>query len=563
MRNQPAITRREFLYRSLQSVAAVVAGSVGTGSLLPGCELVRHAGNRVLRIALPEDITTLDPAYATRALDGFIICNIHENLTWHNREVKLVPRLALSWETPDNSNSWIFHLRQGVKFHDGTPFNAQAVKAHFERLKDPAVKSNRSTKMKDVTSIEAIDDHTVQFHMAKPFSLWPVRIRDSFGCIPSPTAVKASNRDREEEFQRQLASDPHAVPLVPNGYQYSRKPAGTGPFIFVDQEPDQFLRLRRNPDYWDADRIHVEEIEFRPVREPTTRLILLEQGGVDVADVLYSHVEVAEREKHIALERAPFLCFSYIVLNCMKPPLSDIRVRHAANHAVDRDALVRYGFRGNADPAYGILPPSLPAADPSLKSLYPFDLDKARWLMKEAGLENGVDLEMWSKDDAADTGLGVVLADQLEKIGFRITIKRFDRNIYWGKFDPYQTMDGKWYPTKEGVFDMAVSRWVGGEHPFGFLDPLFRSTSSSNMCFYKNLTVDNQLDESLKISDEAAQVELYKRIQRQIVEDAPCIFAYYPRTHWGLSPRVAGMRIHPAGEYEFQGVTLGGAEGLA
>lgn len=418
--------------------------------------------------------------------------------------------------------------------------------------------------MKDVANIEVVDDHTVRFHMVKPFSLWPVRVRDGFAAIVSPAAVKASNEDREDEYRRLLESDPHAVKPEPNGYQYSRKPSGTGPYMFVEQEPDQYLRLRRNPEYWDADKFHVDDVEFRPVREPTTRLILLEQGGVDVADLLYSHVEVAERDKHIKVERAPFLCFSYIVLNCMKPPLSDIRVRHAANHAVDKNAIVRYGFRGNADPAYGILPPSLPGADyEELKKVYPYDLDKARWLMKQAGYEKGVDLEMWSKDDAADTGLGVVLADQLANIGFRINIKRFDRNIYWGKFDPYQTIEGKWFPTKEGVFDMAVSRWVGGEHPFGYLEPLYRSTSSSNMCFYRNLNVDTTLDDCLKISDEAEQVKMYEKIQRQIVDDAPCIFTYHPRSHWGLSLRVEGLHIHPAGEYEFQGVTLGGVEGLA
>jgi glutathione transport system substrate-binding protein len=183
--------------------------------------------------------------------------------------------------------------------------------------------------------------------------------------------------------------------------------------------------------------------------------------------------------------------------------------------------------------------------------------------MKEAGYEKGVDVEMWSKDDAADTSLGVMLADQLQKIGVRITIKRYDRNIYWGKFDPYQTPEGKWFPTKEGVFDMAVSRWVGGEHAHGTLDPLFRSTSSSNMCFYRNLDIDRMLDETLKTADENAQAELYKKIQRQIATDAPCIFAYHPRTAWGMSPRVQNMHVHPGGEYEFQGVTLGGVSGLA
>lgn len=508
-------------------------------AIISGCTVQRTAEelSQRLIIAIDERIRTLDPAYQTMALDSFIICNIYDPLTWFNKELKLVPRLALSWESPDEANSWIFKLRPDVKFHDGTPCNADAVKFHFDRIKDPATESKRSTKVSKVEHIEIIDPLTVRFVMNQPDAMWPVVVRDSFAGIVSPTAV--SKVDTKE---------------------FTNHPVGTGPYRFLSQEGGERIVLERNPDYWDVESYRVPEVEFRTVREPTTRLILLEQGSVDLCNVTFAHTEIAAQSENVEITTSPMLAVRYVGFNNMKPPFDDVRMRRAANLAINRDDLVKFGFRGNVDPLLGPLPTILPNFNKNMET-YGYDPDRARALIKEAGYENGVNVALWTKDDATDTNLGVVVADQLRRVGINVEILRYDRNVYWEKFDPYQTLNMQWFPTKEGVFDLFAAGWVGGEHPTGYLDALFRSSSLSNSAFYKSERVDQLLLDSLNTLDEEKRNRIYDELQETIVQDAPWIFCYSSRILWGLNPRLDNMRIHPAGEYELAGVELAGGEG--
>ncbi len=533
--------RRDFL-----KVAAGAMGMRLLGVCLPpgalvlsGCTEERSPKEMIKRmiVAIDERVQTLDPAYQTMALDSYVICNIYDTLTWYNRELELVPRLALSWESPDNAYSWIFKLRPGVKFSDGTPCDAEAVKFHFDRIKDPATASQRRSKVLKMKSVEAVDPLTVRFEMTEPYSVWPVVLRDAFSGIVSPTAVRKFGNEA-----------------------FTLHPTGSGPYMVAEQEQGERILLKRNPHYWRADEFSVPEVEFRVVREPTTRLILLEQGAIDLCSITFAHTEVAEKSAKVEIIKAPKLAVRYVGFNNMKPPFSNIRVRQAANMAINRNALVKYGFRDNADPLLGPLPTVMPNFNKNMKT-YDFDPKAAKALLVEAGYPNGMDVVLWTKDDVDDTNLGVVVADQLRDIGIRVQILRYDRNVYWEKFDPYQTLDLQWFPEKDGVFDLFAGGWVGGEHPHGYLDPLFRSTSTSNSSFYKNDEVNRLLQESLATVDEAKRNEIYDRLQAIIVQDCPWIFAYSSRMLWGINPRIKNMHVHPAGEYEFQGVTMGGFDG--
>jgi 4-phytase/acid phosphatase/peptide/nickel transport system substrate-binding protein len=183
--------------------------------------------------------------------------------------------------TPDDCRTWIFHLRPGVKFHDGTPFNAEAVKFHFDRHSTPTPPRRKPNGSATSELVEVRDEFTVVFHFKNPNCLFPESIRDPYGQIPSPTAVQKWGNDA-----------------------YGRHPVGTGPYIIEEMIPDQLVRMRKNHDYWNADAYSIERIEFRPVRENTTRLILLEQGvfghGGDS-----THVAVARRIPDIEVQTLP------------------------------------------------------------------------------------------------------------------------------------------------------------------------------------------------------------------------------------------------------------------
>jgi ABC-type transport system substrate-binding protein len=526
------LTRREWLKGSGSAVLALAWAALGGA----GCAVRRSPEDlaRRLVIGISDDIKTLDPAYQTRALDGSIIVQIHEPLTWFDRSNRLGPRLAVHWESPENGLSWDFHLREGVAFHDDTELDAQAVKFHFERIADPKTASNRFTHMKHVNSIEAVARHVVRFRMKRPFSVWPEVVRDPFGGIVSPQAVRRCADPRE----------------------YGRSPVGTGPFRFVEHVPERRILLRRNPTYWDKTAVLAEEVEFRPVRETTTRVILLEQGQLDIAGVFWAHAEAVRRARRVRLEQVPWLAIRYIGFNNMKPPFSDVRVRRAANYAIDREAIVKYAFRGNADPARGPLPASLPAFNHDMET-YGFDPDRARALMRDAGLAGGTDVVMWAMDTVTDKIIAETVMEQLRAVGIRVKVQQFDSAVYWDKFDAYQTSDGKWYPTREGVFDMFIDGWVGGESAYGYLDPLFRSTSSSNAAFYKNDEVDRLLEQVMAVTDAAARDEIYRQLQAVIMADAPWVFTYHSHIIQGVNPRVQGYRVHPAGDYILQNVSLG------
>jgi len=487
-------------------------------------------------VAIDERVQTFDPALQTMALDSFIIANVYDPLTWHNKQLELVPRLALSWESPDDGLSWIFKLRPNVLFHDGNVCDAEAVKFHFDRIIDPETHSKRKSKMLKVKSIEALDPLTVQFNMHEPFSLWPIIMRDAFAGPVSPTAVRKYGNEK-----------------------YTEHPSGTGPYKVAEQGGERVL-LTKNHAYWRADDYPVEEVELLTIREPTTRLIMLEQGTIDLCNITFAHTEIAEKTKDLRVLSAPYLQVRYVGFNNMKPPFDDVRVRRAANMALNRGELVKFAFRGNADPLLGPLPTVMREFNKEMQT-YSYDLEKARALMAEAGYEKGVDVVLWSKDDVSDTNLGVVVADQLRHIGIRVEIIRYDRNVYWDKFDPYQTLDMQWFPTKPGVFDLYAAGWVGGESPHGYIDPLFRSTSTSNTSYYKNEEVDRLLAEALKTVDDDKRDEIYKHLQQVIVDDAPWIFCYSSRLLWGMNPRIQNLSQHPAGEYELHDVMFGGGTG--
>lgn len=535
--------RRAFLRAMAGLAASPLAGSLaragalaGASSLLAACNDERPVEelSRRLIVGMTKDIKTLDPAYQIMALDGSIIANIQENLTWYDRNLRLVPRLATSWEAQDNAKTWIFNLRRDVKFHDGTPFNAEAVKFHFDRIADPKTASNRLTRVARLEGTDVSDEFTVRFRMKLPFSTWPEILRDPFACIVSPTAVKKLKDHKD----------------------YARHPIGTGPFQFVEYLPDTHILLKRNPNYWGGDVIRFEELEFRPVREATTRLILLEQGKLDLADIFYGHLDAVKNSDRIRVDATPMLAIRYVGMNTQKPPFDDVRVRRAMNYAVDREAIVKYAFRGNADPAAGPLPPALPVFNKEMMR-YTFDPEKARALLKEAGHTKPLTISLWATDEPQDKAVAETVVEQLRAVGVFTQAQHFDRAVYWDKFDQFLTPDGKAFPTKEGIFDMFIAGWVGGESAYGYLDPLFRTGSNSNSAFYSNAEVDQLLSDVMSTADVARQDAIFKKMQALIVADAPWIFTYHSHILKAYNPRITGWKTHPADEYEFQNLFLG------
>jgi len=502
-----------------------------------GCSERRSAekARDTLVVGFGDNFKTFDPAHQVYAQESAIIIQVLEPLARFDNNLRLVPCLATSWETPDNCSTWVFHLRRGVRFHDGTHFNAEAVQRHFARIKDPATASSRRERIKFLREVEVLDTHTVAFHLEAPDCVFPETLSGTFASIPSPAAIERW------------------------GEQFGLHPVGTGPFVFEDWTPDVSIRLKRNPDYWNSAGYHFGHLEFWPVRENTTRLILLEQGILDMADISFAHVNAAKKESDIVLQTIPSLSIRYIGFNTKKPPFSDPRVRQAANYAVNKADMIRYMFFGVGSPATGPLPPVLPAFNESLNP-YKYDPEMARRLLAEAGYPNGFKCTLWTMETGVFRLVADAAVEYLRKVGIDVEMKIFDNAAYWDRFDEHLTPDGREFPTKEGVFDIYVAAWVGGEYAHGFLEPLFRSGSYSNSSFYSNPEVDRLLADYKREPSETGRIEIARQLQTIIVDDAPWIFAAHGQWNLGLRHRVQNYHINPSGMYFFDGVRLADEE---
>ncbi|HNM46606.1 MAG TPA: ABC transporter substrate-binding protein [Candidatus Sumerlaeota bacterium] len=474
---------------------------------------------------------TFDPAKVVYAQEAAIIMQVQETLVVFDENLKLKGCLATSWETPDHCNSWVFHLRPNVKFHDGLPFTSDAVKFTFERILDPKTASTRSRLWEEIAQIDTPDDLTVVFRLKAPNCVFPEKLVSSSASIPSPAAVQ------------QL------------GEKYATNPVGTGPFKFVDWVPDVVIRMKKNHEHWNADNYHIENLEFRSVKENTTRFIELEQGVLDIADLEFPQVNVARKSSDIELQSVPQLSIRYVGFNTQKPPFSDRRVRQAANYAVNKDDLIKYMFFGVGEPAIGPIPSVLPGFNPNVH-VYNYDPEKAKELLAEAGYPNGFDADFWTYEQGIYRSTADYVVESLRNVGINAKMKILDNGAYWDKFDAYITPDGKRYPTKEGVFDIFVGGWVGGETVEGFLDPLFRSNSNSNSSFYNNAEVDKLLVDYKTKESVEERLAIYRRLQEIIVEDAPWIFAFHGQLNTGVRKHVKGYRTNPSLLYNLEGVTL-------
>lgn len=474
---------------------------------------------------------TFDPAKQRYAQESAIIRAVLEPLLEFDNDVRLVPCLATSWSTPDACSTWEFKLRPDVIFHDGTPCDAAAVKAHFDRVKDPATGSTRSVYTDQIAAVETPDALTVVFHLNTPNCTFPEQLASSWASIPSPAA------------------------FAKYGEQIARNPVGTGPFRFVSWEDDVAIRLERNPTYWNAAEYHIDRLEFHPVPEATTRLILLEQGVLDIADISYKHAHVARRADDLSVQTVSQLSIRYIGFNNMKPPFNDKRVRQAANHAINRPDMIKYVLFGSGEAARGPIPTALPDFNPDLP-FYDYNPDKARALLAEAGYPDGVDVVMWTTEQGEYKDVAEAILGNLHEVGIRVDLKVFDSGKYWDQFDEFQPSTGEKFPTKKGVFDMFLGGWVGGETAHGFLRPLFLSTSTSNSSFYANPEIDRLLAYYPTLPDEAARSDVYRQMQAIIVDEAPWVFSYYGCNNVGIRHRVRNYRPNAAGMIFLNGVTL-------
>jgi peptide/nickel transport system substrate-binding protein len=440
---------------------------------------------------------------------GFEHC--YESLTAFDAGLKIVPALAERWDVP-NPTTYVFHLRQGVKFHDGTEFSAEDVKYTFDIVLSPKGPAVWRGNFDQVDRVEVVDRSTVRFVTKAPFPplLGALAILRSSAIIPRGAMEKL-------RLETQIV--------------------GTGPYKLLEYVPKSHIKLKRNPDYWGKPLPYMEDVTFRILEEEDARVAGLRAGSLDYAFLSPEGVQRLRGEKTLVITSRPRTYLYAFVVNRQRKPWSDMRVRQAMSLALDRAEVVEKVFSGGATMA-GPIPFGFGdwylSADELRARWYRPDIGRAKQLLKEAGVTEGQELDLLvTAFNQNFPGLAVVFAEQMKRIGLVVKIRQVEQGVFIKEVAP---------PTFN--YDVQVNAYTARHDPDGYVYLGFHS-KTPNACGYANPKVDDLLVRARTTIDGAQRKSLYREIQQTLLDEAPNLWIGNDNVTEGLQAHVKGYLQSP------------------
>ncbi|MBN3341646.1 glutathione ABC transporter substrate-binding protein GsiB [Pectobacterium brasiliense] len=480
-------------------------------------------------IAVGSTFTSLDPYDANDSLSQTVAKSFYQGLFGFDKEMKLVNVLADSYDVSPDGLTYTVKLHPGVKFHDGTAFNAAAVKVNLDRASNPDNRLKRYNLFKMIEKTEAVDDLTVKITLKTPFSAFVNNLAHPAAVMISPAALKQYGKDI--------------------GFH----PVGTGPYRFVTWNQTDFVKVEKFNGYWKAGLPKLDSITWRPVVDNNTRAALLQTGEAQFAyPIPFEQAKVLEKNDKLALVASPSILHRYISMNVTQKPFDNPKVREALNYAINKEALIKVAFSGYATPAEGPLPSSI---DYSVKyHPWPYDPAKARELLKEAGYPDGFTTTLWSSHNHSTAQKVLQFTQQqLAQVGVKVQVTAMDAGQRAAE------VEGK--GVKETGVRLFYTGWSAstGEADWA-LSPLFATASwppaQFNTAFYSNPQVDADLANALKTTDRTEKQKLYKDAQDKIWADAPWIFLATERLVSANSKKLTGFYVMPDTLFSFEDADL-------
>lgn len=549
------------------AMAVVLIGAAGCGRARPKDASEPGTVNFLIESAP----TNLDPRIGTDAQSQHIDGLIFSSLLAHDAQMNIAPDLAESWDIP-NPLTYVFHLRHGVKFHDGRALTSADVKYTFDTILSGAVKTAKRGAFRTVSSIDAPDDYTIVFHLTEPYAsfLWNLT-RPGVGIVPRGS-----------------------------GAEISSHPIGSGPFRFVSMTLDEEILLERNPDYFgsasmkprpmpsheaspqpDA-RLHttgfsttateassassgpihdgdsgqeqagaaipIERVRLRIVPDAIVRALELRKGTADgeINTLTPDMYATLAHQPGIEADEQPGTAMAYIAFNFDDPILAHREVRQALAYAVDRGALIKYLLKGQARPASSLLPPNHWAYEPNVRQ-YDYDPARAEQLLDAAGLHRGADgirfhIALKTSTDASTRLMAEAIADQWKRVGVALELRSMELATFYSDIT-------------HGSFQLYTLRWVGGNNDPDIFQYVFSSKKmppdGANRGHYRNPQLDALLDQEHVEMDREKRKAILSQIQKIVAEDEPYIDLWYPDNVCAHRTRLTNITISPGGDYEF------------
>ncbi len=533
-------------YMILLAIAAIAYILFGSFKETPdsGGRHVNSARNydtgKKLVIGRANDSVTLDPACTTDLGSFKVTVNILETLVKYEKDgEQIVPCLAESWKSSEDGLTWVFKLRQGVRFHDNTVFNAHSVAFNFERwMNADNPYHNGSFSYWNyifggfpgfVKSVTALSDYSLEIRLNKPYAPFLNALAMPVFGIASPEAIKKY------------------------GAELGEHPVGTGPFVFGSWERNKSIILLRNDKYWNG-TAKVDEVEFRVIPSSKDRLEELRQGSIHIADYLSPEdMDDIKYDPNLYWYLRPSFNVGYMAMNNEKPPFNRREIRIAINYAIDKDKLIEEVFDNLAKPATTYIPPSLWGYNESLKS-YEYDPEKSRQLLAEAGFPNGFKTTLWVMDGARDyfpkpLQAAQFIKENLKKVNIDAEIRVFNWNEYLERVN-------------NGEHEIALIGWTGDYmDPDNFLYTMLASENAKrglggNYSFYRSKVADQLLAQARQTTNMVFRRSLYRSLQEIVNYDAPSVPLVHTMPVLASRLSVKGYAPHMTGVESLENVDI-------
>ena len=478
-------------------------------------------------VAVGTTFSTLDPYDAPDGMTRICAKSIYEGLFTFDKNLKLVPELAESYSVSPDGLVYTMKLKKGVKFHDGTDFTSAAVKANFDRLLNPENHLGRISIFNFIAKVEAPDPETAVFTLKHPMAGFVRRLATTTPQMICPSYLEKYGKDKK---LAQLA-------------------CGTGPYLFESFSPTEGLRVKKNPNYRVKGLPKLDGIHFIPVVENSTRAAMLRTGEAQfVTPMPLELIKSLQDDPAIVIQTTPSVMSRYLSINTTAAPFNNPKVREAINYAINKEAFCKVAYAGFAVPAEGVMPSMLPGYEKL--GPWPYNPQKARELLKEAGYPQGFSTVLWSGYSNSTSAKALqFIQQQLRQVGIKVETKLLEPGVrasdVYGVQNPKDAKHRLYYI---GWSDATLD-------PDFTLRPVLDSRAAPpnfmNTAYYSNPEFDRRLDEAMVETDEAKRAEIYREAQKIVWKDAPWAFLAYEMATAGASRHLKNFTIRADSAFDF------------